>query len=69
MRFAPMSGGRMKWLMLAQAFEGIVQFMEEFGWMLLRFTILDDDAGPVGMGVLGYYRPVGSNGSSVIGVS
>ena len=72
MNVQPGRGGRMKWLMLAQAFKGILQFMEEFGWMAVKFMVLDDEAGPVGTGVLVYYRRprgVGLNGSSLVETS
>ncbi len=52
----------MKWLMLAQAFQGIVQFMEEYGWMAVKFLVLDDETGPVGVGKLVHYRPPGGSG-------
>lgn len=58
----PGSRGRMKWLMLAQAFQGIVQFMEEYGWMAVKFLVLDDETGPVGVGKLVHYRPPGGSG-------
>ena len=45
----------MKWLMLARAYKGIVQFMEEFEWMAVRVTVLDDDVGQVGTGTLVYH--------------
>ena len=71
MKIQPARGGRMKWLMLAQTFKGIVQFMEEFGWIAVKFMVLDDEAGPVGTGVLVYYRPkgFGANGSSLVETS
>ena len=73
MKIQPGRGGRMKWLMLAQTFKGILQFMEEFGWMALKFMVLDDEVGPVGTGVLVYYRPRGiglnNNGSSLVETS
>ena len=56
-------------LTLAQGFQGIVQFMEEFGWMALRLMVLDDEAGPVGSGVLslvGQPSGVASNNSSLV---
>ena len=62
----------MKWLMLAQAFQGIVQFMEEYGWMAVKFMVLDDEMGPVGVGTLVNHRPrgeIGVNGSSLVGIS
>lgn len=61
----------MKWWMLAQAFQGIVQFMEEFGWMELEITVLDDKEGPVGIGELKYVTHTGleSNRSSLIETS
>lgn len=62
----------MKWLMLAQAFEGILQFMEEYGWIAVKFMVLDDEAGPVGTGtVVQYRRPreVGVNGPSLVETS
>lgn len=64
----PVQGGHMKWLMLAQALKGIVQFMEEFEWMAIDFTVLNDLVGQVGRGSLFHYRPrkVGSNGSSLV---
>ena len=57
----------MTWLMLAQTLEGIVQFMEDYGWIAVKFTVLDDEAGPVGTGTL-LYR-VGVNGSSLVETS
>lgn len=61
----------MKWWMLAQAFQGIVQFMEEFGWMELGITVLDDKAGPVGIGELKYvtHRGLEPNRSSLVETS
>ena len=41
---------------MAQAFQGVVQFMEEFGWMSVMLMVLDDEAGPVGLARLGYLR-------------
>ena len=57
--------------MLAQAYKGIVQFMEEFGWMAVRLTVLDDEVGQVGTGTLLYVQPreSGSNGSSLMRTS
>lgn len=70
MKIQPARGGKMKWLMLAQTFEGIVQFMEDFGWMAVKLTVLDDEAGPVGTGTLVYQRlGVGVNGSSLVETS
>ena len=70
MAIQPVQGGHMKWLMLAQALKGIVQFMEEFEWMAIDFTVLSDLVGQVGRGSLFQYRPrkVGSNGSSLVEV-
>lgn len=70
MKIQPARGGRMKWLMLGQMFEGISQFMEEFGWMAVRLTVLDDRVGVVGTGLL-IYDPgeVGMNESSLVGTS
>ena len=56
MRIQPARGGRMKWLMLAQTFQGILQFMEGFGWIAVKFTVLDNEAGLVGTGTLVYHR-------------
>lgn len=72
MKVQPARGGRMKWLMLAQAFQGILQFMEGYGWVAVKFTVLDDEAGPVGAGVLVYNRRpggLGVNDSSLVGTS
>ena len=71
MRVEPAQVGHMKWLMLSQALKGIVQFMEEFGWMAVKFAVLDDEAGPVGTGMMLYYRSrrVEVNGSSLVGAS
>ncbi len=72
LKIEPKSPGAMKWLMLAQAFSGIVQFMEEFEWMAVKIVVLDDEAGPVARGTMVYaYGPggVGSNGSSLVGTS
>ena len=71
LRIQPERGGHMKWWMLAQAFQGIVQFMEEFGWMELGITVLDDKAGPVGIGELKYvtHRGLESNRSSLVETS
>lgn len=57
--------------MLAQAYKGIVQFMEEFGWMAVRLTVLDDEVGQVGTGTLLHVelRESGSNGSSLVKTS
>ena len=57
--------------MLAQAYKGVVQFMEEFGWMAVRLTVLDDEVGQVGTGTLLYVHPreSGSNGSSLVRTS
>ena len=52
MQIQPGPNGRMNWLMLAQTYKGIVQFMEEFGWMAARLTVLDDEVGQVGTGTL-----------------
>ena len=52
MKMQPLRRARMKWLTLAQAYTGIVQFMEDYEWMELKITVLDDEAGPVGEGVL-----------------
>ena len=41
---------------MAQAFQGIVQFMEEFGWMSVIVRVLDDEANTVGLGRLGLAR-------------
>lgn len=65
MQIQPDLNGRMEWLMLARAYKGVVQFMEEFGWMALRLTILDDEVGQVGTGTLTAYRP----GSSLVKTS
>ena len=51
--------------MLARAYKGVVQFMEEFGWMAVRLTVLDDEVGQVGTGTLTAYRP----GSSLVKTS
>ena len=62
----------MKWLMLAQTFQGIVQFMEEYGWMAVKFMVLVVEGGRVGVGTLVYYRRPGGvrvNGSSLVGTS
>lgn len=72
MKIEPSRTGRMKWLMLAQTFNGILQFMEMFGWIAVKFTVLDDEAGPVGRGTVVYYRrprEVGVNNSSVVETS
>lgn len=71
MRVQPARGRRMKWLMLSQALDGILQFMLDFGWVAVRFTVLDDEAGPVGTGTLVYNRPkgLGVNYSSLVGTS
>lgn len=71
MKIQPARVGRMKWLMMAQTFNGILQFMEMFGWMAVRFTVLDDEAGPVGTGVLVYnrLREDGVNDSSLVETS
>ena len=71
MAIQPLQNGHMKWLMLAQALKGIVQFMEEFEWMAIDFTVLNDLVGEVGRGSLFYYPPrmVGSNGSSLVEIS
>ena len=58
--------------MLARAYRGIVQFMEEFGWMAVRVTVLDDEVGgQVGTGTLLNFQPrkSGSNGSSLVKTS
>lgn len=70
-RIQPGRGGHMTWWMLAQAYQGIVQFMEEFGWMELEITVLDDKAGPVGTGELKYitHRGLESNRSCLIEAS
>lgn len=69
MKVQPARGGRMKWLMLAQTFQGILQFMEAFRWIAVKFTVLDDEAGPVGAGTLVYHRAsgVGGSGSPPVG--
>lgn len=71
MQVQPGRRGLMTWLMLAQTFQGLVQFMETFGWMAVKFTVLDDEVGPVGLGTLVYYRPRGGgvNGSSLAEIS
>lgn len=67
MHIEPGRRGLMRWLMLGQTFQGLVQFMEAFGWMAVKFTVLDEEAGIVGAGSLLHYRPrgVGVNGSAV----
>ena len=59
--------------MLAHAYKGVVQFMEEFGWMAARLTVLDDEVGQVGTGTLTLmsYQPseLGLNGSSLVKTS
>ena len=65
-------GAGMTWLSLAQTYKGIVQFMEEFEWMAVKLTVLDDKEGPVGTGSLTYHRRpggVGSNASSLVETS
>lgn len=71
MNIQPARSKRMTWLMLAQTYKGILQFMEEFEYVSMKFMVLDDDAGPVGSGVLVYQRPRGSglNGSSLVETS
>lgn len=71
MRIQPSRGRRMKWLMLAETFKGILQFMEEIGWIAVKFVVLDDEAGIVGTGTLVYnrLREVEVNGSSLVGTS
>ena len=61
----------MKWLMLAQTYKGILQFMEEFEYISMKLMVLDDEAGPVATGVLVYNRPrwSGLNGSSLVETS
>lgn len=70
-RMQPGRGRHMTWWMLAQAYQGIVQFMEEYGWMELEITVLDDQAGPVGTGDLKYitHKGLEPNRSSLIGTS
>lgn len=46
----------MSWSMLAHAFKGIVQFMDTYGYMALKFDVLDDDSGIVGRGSIIYTR-------------
>ena len=72
MKIQPARRGHMKWLMLAQTFQGILQFMEAFGWIAVKFTVLNDDVGPVGAGTLVYHRRasgVGVSGSPPVGTS
>ena len=72
LKIEPARGQLMKWLMLAQTFQGILQFMEIYGYHMVRkFTVLDDEAGIVGWGTLVYYRPraIGVNASSPVETS
>ena len=65
-------GQLMTWLMLEQTFQGILQFMEIYGYRVVRkFTALDDEAGIVGWGTLALYRPraIGLNASSPVETS
>ena len=58
LKIEPAKGQVMKWLMLAQTFQGILQFMEIYGYHVVRrFTALDDEAGIVGWGTLASYKP------------
>lgn len=50
------AGKVMSWSMLAHAFKGIVQFMDTYGYMALKFDVLDDDSGIVGRGSIIYTR-------------
>lgn len=60
----------MNWLMLARTYKGVVQFMEELGWMALRLTVLDDEVGQVGRGSLTLVpEGVGLNRSSLVRTS
>ena len=72
MKIEPAEGRVMKWLMLAQTLQGILQFMEIYGYRAVRkFTTLDDEAGIVGSGTLAYYKPraIGVNASSPVETS
>ena len=72
MKIEPAKGQVMKWLMLAQTFQGILQFMEIYGYHVVRrFTALDDEAGIIGQGTLAYYKPsaIGVNASSSVETS
>ena len=57
-----------KWLMLAQTFMGILQFMEDFEWMEVKISVLDlDEVESVGTGMLLYGgRPRGFDGSLMV---
>lgn len=70
MQIQPGQNGRMNWLMLARTYKGVVQFMEELGWMALRLTVLDDEVGQVGRGSLTLVpEGVGLNRSSLVRTS
>ena len=72
LKIEPARGQVMKWLMLAQTFQGILQFMEIYGYRVVRrFTTLDDEAGIVGWGTLALYKPraIGLNASSPVETS
>ena len=72
LKIEPARGRVMKWLMLAQTLQGILQFMEIYGYHVVRrFTALDDEAGIVGWGTLVNYKPsaIGMNASSPVETS
>ena len=72
LKIEPARGRLMKWLMLAQTLQGILQFMEIYGYHAVRqFTALDDEAGIVGWGTLQHYKPraIGVNASSPVEIS
>ena len=47
----------MTWLMLADTLTGIEDFMQDYGYVTVQFTVLDDTAGPVGSGNVGLGYP------------
>ena len=71
MQIQPAIRWRMTWLMLAQTFDGIMEFMELYEWIEVKFAVLDEEAGPVGTGVLVYNRfgEHGVNNSSAVETS
>lgn len=51
----PLAKSDLTWLMLADTIEGLRAFFDGRGWFETRITVLDDTAGPVGWGNVGYW--------------
>ena len=45
--------GALRWVVMAEAVHGVVEFGETFGFFGSEFTVVEDEAGVVGMGSVG----------------